>query len=180
MRQTRLILWLALFLAADCTTAWAQLNSNPWLNANDKEDVAEVYAKRARRRRGNTPQNYQTEESVTIDRTHAYIQDTEEAPQDESLLDKIKSSISSEPQEEKPLIANTQENRQKLAAQKQAAEAAQAAQKNDNMFALPDINRQTKQLKRNITRPLIKAQAMFNKFKRTTANSLRAIGKQFK
>lgn len=182
MRQKGLVLLFAFFLAAECGTAWAQLNSNPWLNANDEEDVAKVYAKRQRRQRGNALQNYQAEESVTIDRTHAYIQDTETEPKNTSLLEKVTSSFSGQSAEEKPLIANTQENRQKLAAQKKAAAAVAQNEAKDegSLFSLPDFGGQADKLTQSVRQPLAKAKGMFNQFKRTTAGSLRAIGKQFK
>lgn len=55
----------------------AQLSTNPWLEANDDEAVAEVYRKEQRRQNLRSL-NYQAEGTATIDRTHAYIQDAGE------------------------------------------------------------------------------------------------------
>ena len=69
----------------------AQLSTNPWLDANDDEAVAEVYRKEQRRQNLRSL-NYQAEGTATIDRTHAYIQDAGEngaTEEDEGLLDKV-------------------------------------------------------------------------------------------
>ena len=55
----------------------AQLSTNPWLEANDDEAVAEVYRKEQRRQNLRSL-NYHAEGTATIDRTHAYIQDAGE------------------------------------------------------------------------------------------------------
>lgn len=73
----------------------AQLSTNPWLEANDDEAVAEVYRKEQRRKNLRSL-NYQAEGTATIDRTHAYIQDAGEngaTEEDEGLLDKVKDAF---------------------------------------------------------------------------------------
>lgn len=180
MQLRKLVLLTSLYLAANIVPAAAQLNSNPWLQANDEKDIAAVYAKKQRRLQRGKVVSYQGDESVTIDRTHAYIQEEAADTGDESLLDKVKGTLSGKKEPEKPLIANTKENRQKLAAQKQAAaEAAKDASGEADLSVL-NIAEQTAQLKSAVNRPLNKAKNMFDKFKRTAAGSLRSIGKQFK
>ncbi len=185
MRLNNLVLLSIICFAVNISPVSAQLNSNPWVQANDEEAVAAVYAKKQRRIPYGKVVTYQQDNNVTIDRTHAYIQDDPAEAPAESLLDKVKNSLSGKPQEtETPLIPNTKENRQKVAAQKQAAAAAKAEQdESDSGFSVPDtlnIAKQTAELKRTVSRPVNKAKNMFNKFKRSAAGSLRAIGKQFK
>lgn len=158
--------------------AEAQLNSNPWLEANDEEDLEAVYNKKRRREMRGAVVNYEGESSVTIDRTHAYIQE-EDNDSDKSLLDKVKDKLSGKKEEEKPLLANTKENRQKVAIQKQLQEQKEG-ESDEGALSVLDISKQTQQLQRSINKPLNKAKNMFNKFKRNTQNSLRAIGKKLR
>lgn len=158
--------------------AYAQLSTNPWLQANEAEDVEKVYQKRNRRGITGGEQHYQAEAATVIDRTHAYIQDdaltAEET--DTSLLGKVKNIVSGSPKKETPLIANTADNRRKLAEQKQQAAQKQAEKKDTGI--LPSIGLGS--LTNNLKLPNINATGMIKKFEKASGINLKAIGKSLK
>lgn len=157
--------------------AYAELSSNPWLTANESEDVQQVYNKRARRgKAGKSIEQYTAEESTVIDRTHAYIQDKDLPSEDEnaSFLDKMKNIVSPKPQSEGKLIANTAENRRKLAEQKRAQE--EKKQEKDDGGLLPSFGGLTNSFKL----PNVNANKMIQKFEKASGINLKSIGKQFK
>lgn len=174
MRKTILLATLLLF----SLPAYAQLSSNPWLTANDNEDIAQVYEKRRRRGKTGTEQHYEAEAATVIDRTHAYIQD-EDMPAEESdtsLLGKMKNLVSGKPKKETPLVANTADNRRKLAAQKQQ-QAQKQTQKEDSGF-LPSFGAGS--LTNNLKLPNINAAGMIKKFEKASGINLKAIGNSLK
>lgn len=158
--------------------AYAELSTNPWQTANDEEAVQQVYQKRIRRgKQGAATEQYVAEESTVIDRTHAYIQD-EDLPaeeEDTGFLGKVKNIVSPKPQNEGKLIANTAENRRKIAEQKRAQEA-QKQEKEDNSGILPSLGGLTNSFKL----PNVNAVGMIQKFEKASGINLKSIGKQFK
>lgn len=161
--------------------AYAELSSNPWLTANDEQDIKKVYEKRTRRGRINTPiEQYQTEEETIIDRTHAYIQEDDELlrkEEDTSFLDKVKNALTPSPKSETRLIANTKDNRRKLAEQKQQQAAAQQAEQQEKSL-LPSIDLGS--LTNNFKLPNLNTTGMIKKFEKASGINLKSIGKQFK
>ena len=143
----------------------AQLSTNPWLEANDDEAVAEVYRKEQRR------QNlrsliYQAEGTATIDRTHAYIQDAGE-------------NGATEEDEGQALVPNTAANRQALAQQRQAAQV----QQEDSGFAVPtfDFSGQINRLQRSLQLPKLPSMTgMIQKFERASGVDFKKMGKYLK
>ena len=174
MRKT--LLTAALIITA--LPAYAQLSTNPWLTANDAEDVAQVYQKRNRRGKTGGEQQYQAEAATVIDRTHAYIQDdalpAEET--DESLLGKVKNIVSGKPKKETPLIANTADNRRKLAEQKQQQTQQQAEKADTGLLPSFGIG----SLTNNLKLPNINAAGMIKKFEKASGINLEAIGSSLK
>ncbi|MCM1324864.1 MAG: hypothetical protein NC218_12180 [Acetobacter sp.] len=158
--------------------ALAQLSTNPWLTANDSKDVQKVYQKRQRRGKTGGEQHYQAEGNTVIDRTYAYIQDdalpAEE--QDASLLDKVKNLVSSSPQKETPLIANTADNRRKLAQQKQQKANAEAKKADSPLLPSLGISSLTNSFKL----PNVNATGMIKKFEKASGINLKAIGNSLK
>lgn len=154
----------------------AQLSANPWAEANDDEAIEEVYNRR--QRRGYTaPTEYQREESVVIDRTHAYIQE-DEVEEDKSFVEKVKDAFSGKKEEEKPLITNTADNRKALA-KKKAREQAQKAEENedDSGSLLPSFGMGKLG---GFKMPSFNATSLIKKFERASGVDLKSIGKQFK
>lgn len=158
----------------------AQLSTNPWLEANDDEAVAEVYRKEQRRQNLRSL-DYQAEGTATIDRTHAYIQDTEE--DDEGLLDKVKDVFGGDDGDEsgagQALVPNTAANRRALAQQRQAAQA----QQEDSGFAVPtfDFSGQINRLQRSLQLPKLPSMTgMIQKFERASGVDFKKMGKYLK
>ena len=177
MRKLNILLALVMLQSG---TAFAQLSANPWATANTKEDINKVYEARARRGKANaTEQYYQPEESTVVDRTHAYIQDADlpEEEKDTSFMGKVKGLVSSEPKKETPLIANTADNRRKLALQKQQQQEQVSETKQESGF-LPSFG--TGALKKNFKLPSINATGMIKKFEKASGINLKSIGKSFK
>ena len=174
MRKT-ILLTMILLLSLP---AYAQLSTNPWTTANDNEDIAKVYEKRRRRGKTGGEQRYQAEEATVIDRTHAYIQEDQlpAAESDDSLLGKMKNLVSSTPKKEAPLIANTADNRRKLAEQKQQQQQAEK-QKDDSGF-LPSLG--VSNLTNSFKLPKINANGMIKKFEKASGINLKAIGNSLK
>lgn len=170
---------LTLLLVIMAETALAELSSNPWAVANEQEDVKKVYERRNRRGKTNqAPARYQTEQTTEIDRTHAYIQDEEELGQDEDkgFLDKVKSSFSSKPKQEKPLIMNTAENRKKLAQQKKQQQEAKKEEESNSLVPSFGMEGLTKSMKM----PNVNAGGMIQKLKKASRIDFKSIAKQFK
>lgn len=158
----------------------AQLSTNPWLEANDDEAVAEVYRKEQRRQNLRSL-DYQAEGTATIDRTHAYIQDTEE--EDEGLLDKVKDAFGGDDGDEsgagQALVPNTAANRRALAQQRQAAQV----QQEDSGFAVPtfDFSGQINRLQRSLQLPKLPSMTgMIQKFERASGVDFKKMGKYLK
>lgn len=155
---------------------YAQLSANPWAVENDDEAIEEVYNKR-QRRGYSAPTEYQREENVVIDRTHAYIQD-EDIDEDKSFVDKMKDAFSGK-KEEKPLIANTSDNR-KAVAKKKAIERAQREQEEKNessggmfsSFGMKGIG--------GFKMPSLDTAGMIKKFEKASGVNLKSIGRKFK
>ena len=163
----------------------AQLSTNPWLEANDDEAVAEVYRKEQRRKNLRSL-NYQAEGTATIDRTHAYIQDAGEngaTEEDEGLLDKVKDAFGGDDGDEsgagQALVPNTAANRRALAQQRQAAQA----QQEDSGFAVPtfDFSGQINRLQRSLQLPKLPSMTgMIQKFERASGVDFKKMGKYLK
>ncbi len=158
----------------------AQLSTNPWLEANDDEAVAEVYRKEQRRQNLRSL-DYQAEGTATIDRTHAYIQDTEE--DDEGLLDKVKNAFGGDDGDEsgagQALVPNTAANRRALAQQKQAAQA----QEESSALSVPtfDFSGQVNHLQRSLRLPKLPSMTgMIQKFERASGVNFKGMGKYLK
>lgn len=173
------IIFLTIFLSLS-TNAYAQLSSNPWANANNQEDVAKVYEKRQRRGKSNAAeQYYQAEESTVIDRTHAYIQneDLTDENKDTSLLGKVKGLVSSKPKKETPLIANTADNRRKLA-EKKRQQQEQTEEKQESNSLMPSFG--SGLLKNNFKLPSFNANGMIRKFEKASGINFKSIGRSLK
>lgn len=143
----------------------AQLSTNPWLEANDDEAVAEVYRKEQRRKNLRSL-NYQAEGTATIDRTHAYIQDAGE-------------NGATEEDEGQALVPNTAANRRALAQQRQAAQV----QQEDSGFAVPtfDFSGQINRLQRSLQLPKLPSMTgMIQKFERASGVDFKKMGKYLK
>ena len=143
----------------------AQLSTNPWLEANDDEAVAEVYRKEQRRQNLRSL-NYQAEGTATIDRTHAYIQDAGE-------------NGATEEDEWQALVPNTAANRRALAQQRQAAQV----QQEDSGFAVPtfDFSGQINRLQRSLQLPKLPSMTgMIQKFERASGIDFKKMGKYLK
>lgn len=143
----------------------AQLSTNPWLEANDDEAVAEVYRKEQRRQNLRSL-NYQAEGTATIDRTHAYIQDAGE-------------NGATEEDEGQALVPNTAANRRALAQQRQAAQV----QQEDSGFAVPtfDFSGQINRLQRSLQLPKPPSMTgMIQKFERASGVDFKKMGKYLK
>lgn len=163
----------------------AQLSTNPWLEANDDEAVAEVYRKEQRRQNLRSL-NYQAEGTATIDRTHAYIQDASEngaTEEDEGLLDKVKDAFGGDDGDEsgagQALVPNTAANRRALAQQRQAAQV----QQEDSGFAVPtfDFSGQINRLQRSLQLPKLPSMTgMIQKFERASGVDFKKMGKYLK
>ena len=143
----------------------AQLSTNPWLEANDDEAVAEVY-REEQRRQNLRSMNYQAEGTATIDRTHAYIQDAGE-------------NGATEEDEGQALVPNTAANRRALAQQRQAAQV----QQEDSGFAVPtfDFSGQINRLQRSLQLPKLPSMTgMIQKFERASGVDFKKMGKYLK
>lgn len=168
---------LSAILISRALPAYAELSTNPWQTANDEESIQQVYEKRTRRGKQNAATaQYETQESTVIDRTHAYIQDDDMPSEDEnaSFLDKMKNIVSPKPQSEGKLIANTADNRRKLAEQKQQQAAQKQEQANDSI--IPSLGGLTNSFKL----PNVNAKGMIQKFEKASGINLKSIGKQFR
>ena len=143
----------------------AQLSTNPWLEANDDEAVAEVYRKEQRRQNLRSL-NYQAEGTATIDRTHAYIQDAGE-------------NGATEEDEGQALVPNTAANRRALAQQRQAGQV----QQEDSGFGVPtfDFSGQINRLQRSLQLPKLPSMTgMIQKFERASGIDFKKMGKYLK
>lgn len=151
MRQKFLVLFLCMLTLA----AEAQLSVNPWLEANDEEDVKQVYQKEQRRQKLSSVK-YQAEETVTIDRTSAYIQ-PEEMQGEKGVLDKVKDIISGEKEEAQAPMPATSYNKQTVEqtkAQKRAKKEAKQNKTDDSSFLTSfGIDKQVRQLRNKFKLP---------------------------
>ncbi len=143
-----------------------ELSTNPWLEANDEEAVEAVYQKEQKRSRRQSTLQYQTEETTTIDRTHAYIQ-PEENEEDEGFFDSVKNLVSGGNDQEQPLVPNTKANRQAIARQKQQ-------QQQTNSSSMFDLNGLQNSLK---LPQLPSATGLIQKFERATGVNFKSMGK---
>ncbi len=172
---------LLVVLVLQCLPAYAELSTNPWLDANEEEDVQKVYERRSRRGKGDAAlEQYQAEQSTVIDRTHAYIQEDSALLQEEEesgFFGKVKSMVSSKPKQDDKLILNTAENRRKLAAQKQQAAAKKQAEEQDSGI-LPSFG--LGGLTNSFKLPNINAAGMIRKFEKASGINLKALGNQLK
>ena len=165
------------FIVLGTNAAFAQLSTNPWVTANDAEEVEKIYQKN-RLKNNNSISNYTPEATTVVDRSSAYIEiEEEETSEDESLFGKITSPFA---KKEKKLISNTSSNRKALAQQRAKASAqqpiAETSDDSDFDFSLPGFSNPLK----NLSLPKINATSLIQKFERASGINLKAIGKQFK
>ena len=167
-------LWLiSAVLCLTVTTAVAELSNNPWLEANDEEDLKEVYAK-SQKRNNNNMAGYTSEGDTVIDRSHAYIElpdDNTKEEADDSFLGKISGSFKKK--EEAPLVTRTTAKRRAAAAK--AAES-RASDNNDSEMSGFGLGKMGKGLKL----PKINANGLIQKFERASGINLKSIGKQLR
>lgn len=154
-------------------TALADLSPNPWLEANDEEDLKEVYAKN-RKHHNNSMAGYTSEEETLIDRSHAYVelpQDDEKKEEDSGFLGKFSDTFKKK--EEAPLITRTTAKRRAAAARVAEAQSTSNGSDDDNLtsklsfgkgFKLPNLN----------------ANGLIQKFERASGINLKSMGKSLK
>ena len=147
-----------------------ELSTNPWLEANDEEAVEAVYQKEQKRARRQSTLQYQTEETTTINRTHAYIQ-PEESGEDEGFFDSVKNLMSDDEEQEQALIPNTQANRQAIARQKQQQQQQQQQADSGSMFNFGNLQNSLK------LPQLPSATGLIQKFERATGVDFKSMGK---
>lgn len=179
MRQKFLVLFLCLLALA----AEAQLSANPWLEANDDEDIQQVYKKEQRRRKLNAVK-YQAEEAVTIDRTSAYIQ-PEEMQEEKGVLDKVKDIVSGNKEETQAPLPATSYNKQAIEqkkAQQRAKKQAKQNETNDSSF-LPSfgIDKQMRQLKNKFKLPKMpNANGVIQQIEKASGINFKSLGKSLR
>ena len=169
----RLCLISALFCLG-ASAAFADLSPNPWLEANDEEDLKEVYAKN-RKHHNNNMAGYTSEGETLIDRSHAYV----ELPQDDEkensgFLGKLSGSFKKK--EEAPLVTRATAKRRAAAAK--AAEARPVSTESDggnltSGFGLGKIGKSFKL-------PHFSADGLIQKFERASGVDLKSLGKSFR
>ncbi len=143
VQKVLIILTALIALIINMAQAKAQLSTNPWVEANDEEAVAAIYEKQSHRQNLQSL-NYQGGDSITIDRTQAYIQPEEE---EKGFFDKVGNLFSSDNDEEtQALIPNTATNRQAL-------EHQQELQRQESYVSAFDIGGQIERLQRNLHLP---------------------------
>ena len=166
MLQKIIIIAVSL-LALATNIAQAQLSSNPWLEANDKETVEAIYNQH-RKRHGNTLNtlDYQEDEHITIDRTNAYLQEEDLKSDEDGFLDKIKNKLKDEPQNQ-ALIPATQANRQAISHRQEQKSQASSSNINNlkKSLRLPNM-------------PNININRMINKFERMIGVDFKSIGRR--
>jgi hypothetical protein len=168
---------LCLILSVFCLfagTALADLSPNPWLEANDEEDLKEVYAKN-RKHNNNNMAGYTSEGETLIDRSHAYV----ELPQDDEKEDTGflgKFSDSFKKKEEAPLI--TRATAKRRAAKAKAVEAQSAGNGSDSSDMMSGFG--LDKLKKGIKLPSLNANGLIQKFERASGIDLKSMGKSLK
>ena len=159
---------MIVFCSAD---SFAQLSSNPWAVENDEEAIEEVYNKRQRRGGYKAPTSYQHEENVVIDRTHAYIQE-DEMEEDKTFVEKVKDAFSGKKEEDKPLIANTADNRKAVAKKRAQKRAEEENEKSGGMLSSFGLG--------GMKMPSLNNSSLIQKFEKASGVNFKSIGKQFK
>ena len=174
VQKVLIILTALVALIINMAQAKAQLSTNPWLEANDEEAIAEVYEKQNRRSRQQNLR-YTPGGTVTIDRTSAYIQPGENK-EDEGFWDKLGNMFDSK-EEETALVPNTAANRRALAAARRPA----PAQQDDSWTSAYDVGGQLGKLQKNFSLPnLPNMDGMIRKFERASGVNLKSIGNYLK
>ena len=173
VQKVLIILTALVALIINMAQAKAQLSTNPWLEANDEEAIAEVYEKQNRRDRQQNLR-YTPGDTVTIDRTGAYIQ-PEENKEDGGFFAKLGTMFDSK--EETTLLPNTAANRRALAAARRPA----PAQQDDSWTSAFDVGGQLGKLQKNFSLPnLPNMDGMIRKFERASGVNLKSIGNYLK
>lgn len=172
MSQKAVTVFFIVMLSA--AYAQAQLSTNPWVIANDEEEIEKIYQKN-RRKNNNALSAYSPEATTVVDRSAAYIEVEEDEKEDQGFLDKVTSPFT---KKETKLISNTSSNRKALARQK--AKENQAAvipeEDSDSGFSLPSFSNPLK----GLSLPSVNSTSLIQKFERASGINLKAIGKSFK
>lgn len=77
------------------TSSFAQLSANPWVEANTKEQIDEVYKKYQRRGYNNNSLEYVEESEVVIEKAKKHIEELEEQ-EEPSFIEKISANFGDE------------------------------------------------------------------------------------
>lgn len=168
-------LWL--ISAALCwfaTAAFAELSPNPWLEANDEEDLKEVYAKNKKRNNHNMA-GYAAEDETLIDRSHAYVElPQDEKEEDNSFLGKVSNSFKKK--EDAPLITRTTAKRRAAAAKTAKARASNSTSDSNNNSSDLSLGK----FKKSLKLPNLNADNLIQKFERASGIDIKSIGKSLK
>ena len=172
VQNVLIILTALLALIINMAQAKAELSTNPWVEANDEEAVAEIYEKQNRRHNVQSL-HYQAGETVTIDRTQAYIQP--ETEEEEGFFDKVGDLFSSEDatESEPALIPNTAANRRALARQQELQ-----SQESESYVPAFDIGGQIERLQKSLRLPdLPNMNSAIRRFENASGINLKSIGR---
>lgn len=155
-------------------TALADLSPNPWLEANDEEDLKEVYAKS--RKRNHNMTGYSAEGETVIDRSHAYVElpQDEKAETDTGFLGKLSNSLKKK--EEAPLITRTTAKRRAAAAKAAENNTESENSSGDNILSGLNFGKRGKGLKL----PGLNANGLIQKFERASGINLKSLGQELK
>ena len=147
------------------STSFAQLSANPWVEANTKEQVDEVYDKYQRRGYHATDVKYSGETEFIIEQTKERIKELNEQEEKKpSLLDKVANSFSDDNN-------NVEDNN-----------VSEQDTSSTETMSLPSLvlREKVNQVKNSFKLPSFNANNMIRKFERSIGVDFKAMARKLK
>ena len=162
------ILCIACGIMFCATSTLAQLSANPWVDANTKEQIDEVYKKYQRRGYKDNSLEYVEESEIVIENSKKHIEELEEQ-EEPSFIEKLSSSFGGEDEiEEKERVVEKQTN--KLTAKPQSNTRSSS-------FGLGST---VNKVKNSLRLPSLNTNNMIKSFEQSIGVDFKGMAKKFK
>ena len=149
------------------TSSFAQLSANPWVNANTKEQVEQVYEKHQRRGYKATDMEYVGDSTVIIEKTKEHIEELKKQ-EEPTFVEKITAGLGAKAKE------NVEAKVEEKVLEEVASEESSAPTQSLDLGAKVDS------VKNSFKLPKVNVNGMIRKFEQSIGVDFKAMAKKFK
>jgi len=174
--QKRIAFICLLILIAPSLPAKAQLSTNPWLQPNTEEDVADVYEKNRKKNNINNIESYTPEETVVIDNTD--YDTTAEESSKSNLLDKISGLFNSNSEPAENNTENTTDADSGIFSNESTGSKSSNSTNIEDF--MPSMGGANNQISQSLRIPTMNANKIIRKIEKASGINFKDIARQMK